>query len=83
MVKPTPHDVLAENMRALRRERGWSQEHLAAESRLHRTYIGAVERRERNPSVKSLERIATAFGLEVWQLLKPPISEASGPSEPD
>ena len=70
-MRPNPHKLLADNMRRLRRERGWSQEQLGIESDLHRTYIGAVERLERNPSLASLEKIAAAFGVETWLLLYP------------
>lgn len=66
-----PQEILADNMRRLRSERGWSQEQLAAESGLHRTYVGAVERLERNPSLKSMARIARALRVEVWQLVYP------------
>ena len=45
---------------------------MADEAGLHRTYIGSVERLERNPSLASIERIAKALGVEPWQLLYPP-----------
>ena len=38
---------------------------------LHRTYIGQVERGERNISVDSMERLADAIGAELWAMLKP------------
>jgi len=66
-----PHRLLASNMRRLRAERGWSQEELAFQCSLHRTYIGAVERLERNPSLASLAKIASAFGIHTWELLYP------------
>lgn len=66
------HEILAANMRLLRAERGWSQESLADEAGLHRTYIGAVERLERNPSLQSIAKIARALKVESWQLLVPP-----------
>lgn len=62
--------VLATNLRLLRNERGWSQEDLAAEAGLHRTFVGAVERAERNISLDNVEKLALAFGVEAWSLLK-------------
>lgn len=50
-------------VRELRLGKGWSQEKLSFESGLHRTYIGAVERGEKNLTVKNLARIANALGV--------------------
>lgn len=50
-------------VRELRLGKGWSQEQLSFESGLHRTYIGAVERGEKNLTVKNLARIADALGV--------------------
>jgi len=61
--------IFAENMRKLRRERGLSQEDLAELSNLHRTYIGSVERGERNISIDNLERLANAFGVRLKDML--------------
>jgi transcriptional regulator with XRE-family HTH domain len=63
-------DVLARNMRRLRAVRGLSQEALAAESDINRTYLSSVERSERNVSIDNIERIAEALGTEPWKLLK-------------
>lgn len=60
------------NVRAARKERGLSQEGLADEAGLHRTYIGSIERAERNVSVDNIERLANALKLPGWKLLVPP-----------
>ena len=61
--------ALSKNIKELRHELGWSQEDLADKSGLHRTYIGAVERGERNVSLSSLELIAAALNVTVPRLL--------------
>ncbi|MEA2820195.1 MAG: hypothetical protein QOJ86_2199, partial [Bradyrhizobium sp.] len=63
-------DVLAKNMRTLRRARGLSQEALADEIGIDRTYCGSVERAERNVSIDNVARIARALAVEPWKLLK-------------
>ena len=71
---PTAHSaraVLAANMIRLRREMGWSQEALAFECGLHRTFVAHCERQVRNISLDNLERIANAFGVPVYTLLIP------------
>jgi transcriptional regulator with XRE-family HTH domain len=61
--------IFAQNVRALRLQKGWSQEELAKYSDLHRTYIGAIERQERNISLLNVERIAKALKVDVKDLL--------------
>jgi transcriptional regulator with XRE-family HTH domain len=60
----------AHNLRKARQERGISQEALADLCGLHRTYVGSVERGERNISIDNMERIASALGMDVLELLK-------------
>jgi transcriptional regulator with XRE-family HTH domain len=64
-------ETLAENIRLFRRERGISQETLADMCSLHRTYVGSVERRERNVTLASLAVLASALGVSVPELLMP------------
>lgn len=63
--------VLAVNLIRLRAERGWSQEALAFECGLHRTFVAHVERQARNISLDNLERLAIAFGVPIHALLTP------------
>jgi len=56
-------------MRELRQEKGWSQEELADACGLHRTYIGDIERQQRNVSIDNIERIASALGVSISELL--------------
>ena len=56
-------------VRQLRQERGWSQEQLAVAVRLHRTYIGGIERGERNPSLVNIVRLATALDVTPAELM--------------
>ena len=59
-------------MRLQRLANQMSQEDLADRSGLHRTYIGSVERGERNISVDNMERIAQALGVDITNLLATP-----------
>lgn len=59
-----------ENLRAARKERGFSQESFALTVDLDRTYIGGIERGERNPGLKTVVRIADALELDVAFLFK-------------
>lgn len=63
--------VLASNLIRLRREKGWSQEALAFEAGLHRTFVAHVERQARNISLDNLERLASALSVQIHELLLP------------
>ena len=56
-------------LREMRMAKGLSQEALADEAGLHRTYVGSVERGERNISLVNVERLAKALGMTVCELL--------------
>jgi len=61
---------LGQNIKRERLARGLSQEELAARAGMHRTYVGAVERGERNISVVSLLRLAMALDVRVTNLTR-------------
>jgi transcriptional regulator with XRE-family HTH domain len=63
--------VLAANLRSYRGRMQLSQEGLAERCGLHRTYVGSVERGERNVTLSSLEVLARALGVSVPELLTP------------
>lgn len=63
-------NTLARNLRRLRAERGISQEELAELAALHRTYIGSIERCERNVSIDNIAKLAAAFGISPSKLLE-------------
>lgn len=65
----TLRTVLSENIKAFRREKGFSQEELAEHCGLHRTYIGSVERHERNVTLSTLEVLASTLDVTVPDLL--------------
>lgn len=58
------------NLKRVRKERGWSQEELAFESGLHRTYISGIERGARNPTVLILDRLAKTLRVKVEELVR-------------
>ena len=58
------------NLKKYRKEAGFSQERLALECGLHRTYVSGVERGVRNPTVVVLEQIAKPLGIPSWRLLE-------------
>jgi len=63
--------LIAANLRRLRAKRGLSQEALADRAGIHRTYVGSVERAERNISIDNVCRLAGALGVDVRELLVP------------
>jgi transcriptional regulator with XRE-family HTH domain len=57
-------------LRAIREERGFSQEAFAVHAGIHRTYVGALERGEKNPTLVLVYRVAAALDLRGSQLLE-------------
>lgn len=70
MVRRSPaHAALGRAVRELRERQGVSQEELASRARLHRTYVGGIERGERNPSFASLLRLAEVLDINASELV--------------
>ena len=77
-VKRLPESARLRFARLLKTERlakGISQEALAELAGLHRTYVGSVERGERNIAVDNMEALASALELDISALLKSPTAE--------
>jgi transcriptional regulator with XRE-family HTH domain len=62
--------IFAENLRKARLAKELSQEDLAELAGLHRTYVGSVERAERNVSIDNMERLSEAVSVSLPELLK-------------
>jgi transcriptional regulator with XRE-family HTH domain len=62
--------ALGRRIRQLRTDRGWSQEHLADQAGMHRTYMWGIEQGMRNPSVRHLVRVADALGIPIGDLFE-------------
>lgn len=59
-----------ERVRELRKEQGYSQENFAYACELDRTYMGGIERGERNLALRNIERIADTLGISVAELME-------------
>ena len=70
--KKSSRVTLASNLRAARSLFGWSQEELGRKCGLKRTYVGALERREVNPGIDNLDRLAFGLGVFAHVLLLSP-----------
>lgn len=84
MVRESSEDLrttLAENIKEFRKSMGFSQEDLAEKCGLHRTYIGSVERKERNVTLGTLEAVASTLEVSVPKLLSRTDSQNATPRE--
>lgn len=68
-LKPSARVIFAANLKRLRLEHGLSQELLAEMANLHRTYVGSVERGERNVSIDNMESFANALNVSLREML--------------
>lgn len=55
-------------VKALRKEKGYSQEELAFKAGVHRTYVGMIERAEKNITLVNIEKVAKALEIEIKDL---------------
>lgn len=62
-------EILGSNIRALRTKKGLTQERLAELCDLHRTYVGAIERGERNVSLQNIVKISSVLNVTPAELL--------------
>jgi transcriptional regulator with XRE-family HTH domain len=62
--------IFGEKVREIRKEKGLSQEELAHKADLHRTYIGMIERAEKNITLLNIEKIANALEVNIKELLR-------------
>lgn len=62
--------IFGERVREIRKEKGLSQEELAYKADLHRTYIGMIERAEKNITLINIEKIANALEVNIKELLE-------------
>ena len=62
--------LLGQRIRTLRRLRGWTQQDLGDESDVNYKFIGEIERSRQNPSFTILEKIATALGVDLFELFR-------------
>lgn len=60
--------LFGERVRELRQNKGWSQEEFAAKANLDRSYVGCIERGERNVSIENICKIADALGVSPGSL---------------
>ena len=68
--------IFAENVRRLRLAMNISQEELAERAGVHRTYVGMLERGEKNVTIYNIERIADALEIAPSKLLEPPAKKS-------
>jgi transcriptional regulator with XRE-family HTH domain len=72
-IKDMARDIryyFGQRIREIREQRGLSQEDLGMKAKIHRTYIGSVERGEQNISIVNIERLARALGVSLAELFK-------------
>jgi transcriptional regulator with XRE-family HTH domain len=72
--------LVAWNLRQIRVSRGMSQERLAFDSGVDRSYLGGLERGEENPTVEVLDRLAETLGVGIGELFVEPAPDSKPPT---
>jgi len=72
--------IIGWNLRRLRVAKGLSQERLALEARIDRSYVGRIERGSENVTITTLEAVAVALEVEVRTLLDPVVTDGRPPA---
>ena len=62
--------IIGDRIRAYRNQKGWSQEYLAEKADVHHTYIGQLERGEKNATIESISKIAGSLGVSLSRLFE-------------
>lgn len=63
-------EAFGQRIKSLRDVRGWSQSDLSHEAEMDVGYIGKIERGQVNPGLIYITKLAQAFGLQIWELMK-------------
>lgn len=71
--------LVAWNLRRIRVKRGISQERLAYDAGVDRSYVGGLERKTENPTIDLLDRLAATLAVPLAELFVPPTKGASAP----
>ena len=77
----SPRVAFGQRLRALRTDRGWSQEELAHRANLDRTYVSGVERGVRNPTLDVITKFARTLDIDVADLFPRTSTEPEGQSD--
>ncbi|NJM28809.1 MAG: helix-turn-helix transcriptional regulator [Rhizobiales bacterium] len=64
--------VVARNLRILRKQKGLTQEALADQAQINRNYVGQIEREEKSPTIDMIEKLAIALGVDAVAFLTRP-----------
>lgn len=71
-------DVLAANLRRLRHAKGLSQDDLAYEAEVSRSYLSQIEKGKYYASLKIIDKLAIVLQVDAWELLRPPARSRQG-----